>query len=115
MNSLGVPTFTIIACFSVVGFTGALLVRLVLHFSSYDMISWDGVVPVSYIGWVLLFLVGILSFLGQIMLTTACKIENAGLVALIRQSFDIVLSFLVQILVFGVSFDYIFALKYGVK
>jgi hypothetical protein len=103
MNSLGVPTFTIIACFSVVGFIGALLARVVLHFTSFDTISFDEVLPVSYMGWVLLFLVGVLSFLGQIMLTIACKIENAGLVSLIRKSFDIVLSFLVQILVLGVS------------
>ena len=103
MNFLGVPTFTIIACFSVVGFIGALLVRIILHFASFNILSWDEVLPVSYIGWILLFSVGFLSFLGQIGFTTACKIENAGLVALIIKSFDIVLSFLVQILVFGVS------------
>ena len=81
------------------------MVRMVLHFTSFDIISWDEVLPVSYIGVVLLFIVGFLSFIGQIMLTTACKIENAGLVSLIRKSFDIVLSFLVQIFVFGVSLD----------
>ena len=102
MTFLGVPTFTIIACFSVVGFTGALTVRIVLHFASFDTITWDEVLPLSYIGWILLCLVGFLSFLGQITLTTACKIENAGLVSLIRKAFDIVLSFVAQILVFGV-------------
>ena len=59
--------------------------------------------PHSYIGWILLFAIGFLSFLGQIMLTTACKIESAGLVGLIRKAFDIVISFLVQIFLFGVS------------
>ena len=58
--------------------------------------------PKTVTGWILLTAVGVLSFIGQIMLTTACKIENAGIVALVRKAFDIVFSFLVQILVFGV-------------
>ena len=108
INSTGLPTFTIIAWFSVVGFIGALIVRIVLHFTAFDIISWDKILPLSYIGWILLFLVGFLSFLGQVGLTTACKIENAGLVALIRSAFDIILSYLVQILIFGVSSFQIF-------
>ena len=94
---------TIIACFSIVGFMCALTVKFIFHFTSFEIIAWNDVIPNSYVGWILLFAVGILSFVGQIMLTTACKIENAGLVSLIRKAFDIVVSFSVQILVFGVS------------
>ena len=85
-----------------VGFLGILIVRVFLHFTEYDRIIWGDILPESIIGWILLTAVGGLSFIGQITLTTACKIENAGLVALVRKAFDIVFSFLVQILVFGV-------------
>lgn len=98
----GIPTFTIIASFSIVGFTCALTVKLVFHFTSFEIISLDEIIPNSYIAWILLFLVGFLSFLGQIALTTACKIESAGLVSLVRKAFDIVISFMVQIFVFAV-------------
>ena len=100
----GIPTFSIIACFGIVGFFGALTVRLVLHFLSYDIIILSSIIPDSPLSWCLLMAVGVLSFLGHMMLITASKIENAGLVALMRKSFDISLSFLIQILVFGVSF-----------
>ena len=94
---------TIIACFSTIGFICALSVKVIFHFTSFEIVTWNDILPNSYIGWILLFAVGFLSFVGQIMLTTACKIENAGLVSLIRKAFDIVVSFSVQILVFGVS------------
>ena len=77
-------------------------VKLVFHFTSFEMISMNDIIPNSYIAWILLFAVGFLSFLGQIALTTACKIESAGLVSLVRKAFDIVISFMVQILVFAV-------------
>ena len=98
----GIPTFTIIASFSIVGFTCALIVKLVFHFTSFEIVTLNEIIPNSYIAWILLFAVGFLSFLGQIALTTACKIESAGLVSLVRKAFDIVISFMVQILVFAV-------------
>ena len=75
-----------------------------LHFLSFDVIIWKYIIPDTALGWCLLLAIGVFSFLGQIGLITACKIENAGLVSLMRKSFDISFSFLIQILVFGVSF-----------
>ena len=57
------------------------------------IITLNEIIPNTYIAWILLFSVGFLSFLGQIALTTACKIESAGLVSLVRKAFDIVISF----------------------
>ena len=87
-----------------IGFFGAVIVRLVLHVLSYDILIWNNIIPDTLLSWCILMAVGVLSFIGQIMLITACKIENAGLVSLIRKSFDISFSFLIQILVFRVSF-----------
>ena len=105
LKNLGIPTFSIIACFSIVGFLGAVIVRFALHVLSFDIIIWNNIIPDTPLSWCILMAVGVLSFLGQIMLITACKIENAGLVSLIRKSFDVSFSFLIQISVFGVSFD----------
>ena len=59
--------------------------------------------PESQIDRWLIYCIGIASFLGQIFMIVSAKFESATNVALLRQSFDFILAFIVQISLFGVS------------
>ena len=47
--------------------------------------------------------IGLISFLGQLLLTVSLKVEEAGKVSIIRKSADILFAFAFQIIIFEVS------------
>ena len=47
--------------------------------------------------------IGLMSFLGQLLLTVSLKVEEAGKVSIIRKSADILFAFAFQIIIFEVS------------
>lgn len=53
----------------------------------------------------LLMLVGVFSFFGQLMLTKALSVEEAGIVSVTRSSLDIILAFIFQITIFQKQTD----------
>ena len=46
--------------------------------------------------------IGLMSFLGQLMLTLSLQVEEAGKVSIIRKSGDILFAFAFQIIIFEV-------------
>ena len=51
--------------------------------------------------------IGLISFLGQLLLTVSLKVEEAGKVSIIRKSADILFAFAFQIIIFEVRCSHV--------
>ena len=92
---------TVLVNYSIIGFLAGLILTLVfdVYLESSDI---KGGLPTSVYDWLLLISIGVLSYAGQFALTVSLQVEAAGVAALFRKAFDIIFSYLFQIIVFKV-------------
>ena len=105
------PVFSVTTCFGLISSSGILLVKLLLHILYYSRVQdITQVIPETAMGWILLIGVGFLSFICQVLLTAASKIETASVVALLRTAFSIIFAFALQVVIFKVCslYDYVY-------
>ncbi|XP_059095461.1 solute carrier family 35 member G1-like [Tigriopus californicus] len=96
---------------------GMVVTRALRDVNIFVVSSWNGVIG-SFPGFIIslclgtfsipswssvgyLVALGVLSFIGQGLMTAAFRFEEAGIISLARKAEDIVLAFLIQILYFG--------------
>ena len=61
-----------------------------------------GGLPTSIYEWLICVTIGMLSYAGQFALTVSLQVEAAGVATLMRKAFDIIFSYLFQIVIFKV-------------
>ena len=93
-----------VANFSVIGLTVCLILTIIFDVC-YKSDIFKGGLPTNTYDWLLLVVIGLLSYGGQVALTVSLQIEAAGIISLMRKAFDIIFAYAFQVALFDVSTD----------
>ena len=106
-NIADVHSATVVFNFSIIGFIDGFIFTMV-----FDVVlespEIKGGLPTDIYDWLTCVLIGILSYAGQFALTVSLQVEAAGVATLMRKAFDIIFSYLFQILIFKVIIKCLF-------
>lgn len=72
----------------------------ILETSIITLMMHGFTIPTAFYQWTLIILLGIFSFCGQLLLTMALQLEQAGPVSVVRAATDITLAFIWQLWLF---------------
>ena len=98
MFSLDLHWSTVLSVFGCVGFFATFIVAVIID---GDM-ARKHIFPGSFQEWIMLIVVGLLSFIIQVCFTKALQFEMASTASLERKASDVIFAFLFQICIFMV-------------
>ena len=106
-NISDVHSATVVFNFSIIGFIDGFILTMV-----FDVVlespEIKGGLPTNVYDWLTCVAIGMLSYAGQFALTVSLQVEAAGVATLMRKAFDIIFSYLFQILIFKVIIKCVF-------
>ena len=99
---IDVPFATVLLTYSVIGFINCVVLLLVfdVYYGSENVL---GAIPSTLHEWLIILVIGFLTYLGPASLTIGAQIEAAGLLSLMRKAFAIIFSYTFQVTLFQVN------------